>query len=71
MCIGLLILLFLFWLFSQMGRGGGGGGFYRAAVPVPGVADFLPAASLPIEAEAASRACAVAAAAVVLDVPIK
>jgi hypothetical protein len=29
MCIGLLILLFLFWVFSQMGRGSGGGGFYR------------------------------------------
>lgn len=29
MCLGLLLLLFLIWMFSQMGRGGGGrGGFY-------------------------------------------
>lgn len=29
MCIGFLILLFLLWIFSKVGRGGGGGGFYR------------------------------------------
>lgn len=32
MCLGLLLLLFLMWMFSQMGRGGGGrGGFYPGA----------------------------------------